>query len=200
MIEFLVAARAALAQVHPSLPFLVTAAIVGSLVWLWKKVHAKSFDGLPTGLKAIPGLVIAGLLSAMSTDGPILTVIVDAVIGGFTAAGGHHALKDISWLPYGNPPKEDAPKPPVLPLLLLLVAALALGNSGCASAQEKAKTAQVDAECAAVRSFFKDARKKLIKEGGCSGVSVVGACIPYVTLRETYLASLKRLQCPTEAP
>ena len=76
-----------------------------------------------------------------------------------------------------------------LPLLVLLVV-------GCASAP--AKDASKAAECAAVRSFYDDAQSKLISSGACDTVDDITDCVPHVALRETLVATLGRLECPSD--
>jgi hypothetical protein len=48
--------------------------------------------------------------------------------------------------------------------------------------------------------MYDDAQKKLIDSGACDQVKTVSACVPHVALREAFIASLEREQCPSKTP
>ncbi len=79
-----------------------------------------------------------------------------------------------------------------LPLLLAL-----LLLPTCAGSSEKAHNAEVDAACGATRALYKETRQKLWT-GPCEAYDTATDCPAYIVLRESFILSLEKLNCPTE--
>ena len=84
--------QALIQSVDPKLwPFCI-ALLVGFFYWAWKKVHPASFEKIPPRLKALPGAVVAAVVSG-ATVPDLQSFILDVVIGALTAGGGHEFLE-----------------------------------------------------------------------------------------------------------
>lgn len=68
------------------------AVLVGLSYWLWRTVHPKSFDELPSKLKALPGAILAAVVSGLAGQ-ELWGFILDTVIGSLTAGGGHELIE-----------------------------------------------------------------------------------------------------------
>lgn len=79
-------------DVDPRLWSLTIAVVVGWSYWLWKLIHPKSFEGMPSRLKALPGALIAAVLSG-ATASELGEFILNTVIGALTAGGGHEFIQ-----------------------------------------------------------------------------------------------------------
>lgn len=158
MLAFLHAARAALAAVHPLLPFICIAAIVGGLVYLWRRFSPTTFDKLPPQIQALPALLISAILAGASSGGDVGRMMIDAAIGAFSgllSVGGHEALKRLpgpylggKWPAAGLDMKGmekvlSSRKPPPLPPVTMLLL-LALGLLSCSGAPPKPGCAPED--------------------------------------------------------
>ena len=70
---------------------LLLAFTVGGVIWAWRVAHQKSFDALPSRVKALPAAALGAALSA-SAAVTVEQMIAEAAIGvfsGLTAVGGH---------------------------------------------------------------------------------------------------------------
>lgn len=61
----------------------------------------------------------------------------------------------------------------------------------------RAKNAEIDAACAATRALYKETRQKLWT-GPCVTYDTATDCPSYIVLRESFIVSLEKLNCPTE--
>lgn len=89
---------AELRAIDPRLPYLLTAALCGVLVWLWKTLSPKTFEQVPPRARALPAAAIGAILTAGSTES-LHTLLVDLVFGAFagvTAVGGHETLRRLA--------------------------------------------------------------------------------------------------------
>lgn len=187
MFAFLHAARVELAEIHPGLPAIAIAVLVGAVVWLWRRYHAKSFEALPKPLQALPAVVLSGLIAAATNGLDPIPVLVDAIGAALAAIGGHHGLAKFL-LPQG--PSSKPPAPPPAALLLLLVLPLAIGCGGATQAEIKHA-----AECATLDEFYAAAAHEIVGTGVCDSVDRVEQCVPYAALEELYVQSAKAHGC-----
>lgn len=107
-----VALVAQLRAIDPRLPYLLTAAVCGLLVWLWKTASPKTFEQVPPRARALPAAAIGAILTAGSTES-LHTLLVDLVFGAFagvTAVGGHETLRRLAL-----GPQEATAAPPPAP-------------------------------------------------------------------------------------
>lgn len=91
----LVQTVAQLRAIDPRLPYLLTAAVVGAVIWAWRVVSPGTFDQVPTRVRALPAAAIGAILTAGATES-LNTVLIDLVFGAFagvTAVGGHETLR-----------------------------------------------------------------------------------------------------------
>lgn len=105
----------------PSLFYVGISALVGGLIYGWRKVSIRSWDWVtrnsPT-VQQLPALVLSALLSAAPAVGKplgalVVQTILGALAGALPAIAGHTILKAIPWIPYqGGDPKPPAPPPP----------------------------------------------------------------------------------------
>lgn len=97
-----------LREIDPRLPYLLIAALVGMLIWLWRQIHPASFDRLPPRFKALPAALVGLILGATTTEG-LTSLVIDLVAGtfaGVAAVGAHETarrLKDGTGHPRGGP-------------------------------------------------------------------------------------------------
>jgi len=92
---FLVQFGAQLRAIDPRLPYLLTAAVVGSVIWLWRTLSPRTFEQVPTRVRALPAAAVGAILTAGATES-LNTVLIDLVFGAFagvTAVGGHETLR-----------------------------------------------------------------------------------------------------------
>lgn len=92
---FLVHLMAQLRAVDPRLPYLLTAAVVGAVIWAWRTLSPSTFDQVPTRVRALPAAAVGAILTAGATES-LNTVLIDLVFGAFagvTAVGGHETLR-----------------------------------------------------------------------------------------------------------
>lgn len=92
---FLVQFGAQLRAIDPRLPYLLTAAVVGSIIWLWRTLSPSTFEQVPTRVRALPAAAVGAILTAGATES-LNTVLIDLVFGAFagvTAVGGHETLR-----------------------------------------------------------------------------------------------------------
>ena len=168
MLAFLHAARAELAAVHPLLPYLAIAVLVGGVVYAWRRLAPSSFQKLPDSVQALPAVMLSAVLAAASTgdDAGLGRVLVEIALGAFSGllpVGGHEALKR-SPLPYlgGAWPaagtnersmgaKLSSKKPPPLPIVLVLLGLLGVFTPSCGPTFEEACTA---ADLAAIERAY----------------------------------------------
>lgn len=186
MFAFLHAARVELAEIHPGLPAIAIAVLVGAVVWLWRRYHAQSFEALPRKIQALPAVVLSGLLAAAANGLDPIPVLVDAIGAALAAIGGHHGLAKFL-LPQGPSPK---PATPPATLLLLLVLPLAIGCGGATQVEIKHA-----AECATLDEFYAAAAAEIVGTGVCDSVERVEQCVPYAALEELYVQSAKAHGC-----
>ncbi len=104
---------AELRAIDPRLPYLLTAALCGVLVWLWKTLSPTTFEQVPPRARALPAAAIGAILTAGSTES-LHTLLVDLVFGAFagvTAVGGHETLRRLAL----GPQEATAAPVPVSP-------------------------------------------------------------------------------------
>lgn len=156
MFELLQRFRAELAELHPALPAIVLALVVGGLIYAWRRLHPRSFERVPKPVQALPAVLISVALAAASSGGDALKAVLDALAGvfvGLIPIGGHHVLKE-SPIPYvgGRWPAagadmhgmekalasiKRAPKsPPQMPIILILLGWLGVFTPSCAASQD----------------------------------------------------------------
>lgn len=88
-----------LTQIHPQLPVLILAVIVGGLVYGLRRWQPTLFARLPKPLQSLPAVLVAAALAAVpmalgaATPLEAARLVVEAVL---VAIGGHHALA--KWL------------------------------------------------------------------------------------------------------
>lgn len=89
--QWLINIKQSLVAFDPRLWPLVIALVVGALYWLFRKFFPTTFDKLPSKLKALPGAVIAALLSGAAAP-DIKEFVIETIIGALTAGGGHEFI------------------------------------------------------------------------------------------------------------
>lgn len=88
-----------LTQIHPQLPVLILAVIVGGLVYGLRRWQPTLFARLPKPLQSLPAVLVAAALAAVpmalgaATPLEAARLVVEVVL---VAIGGHHALA--KWL------------------------------------------------------------------------------------------------------
>ena len=110
---------AQLRAIDPRLPYLLTAALCGLAVWLWKTTSPATFAQVPPRVRALPAAAIGAILTAGSTES-LHTLLVDMVFGAFagvTAVGGHETLRRLvsGTGQEGQPPAAPVAPPPAPP-------------------------------------------------------------------------------------
>lgn len=82
-------------SIHPQLPTLLLALIVGGLVYAMRRWRPHAFERLPRSLQSLPATLIAAALAAVpvalgqATLADAARMTVEAVL---VAIGGHHAI------------------------------------------------------------------------------------------------------------
>ena len=92
---YLVQLVAQLRAIDPRLPYLLTAAVVGTAIWAWRTLSPSTFEQVPTRVRALPAAAVGAILTAGATES-LNTVLIDLVFGAFagvTAVGGHETLR-----------------------------------------------------------------------------------------------------------
>lgn len=79
-------------SVDPRLWPMTIALLVGFAYWGWKKVHPASFEKVPPKLKALPGTILAAVVSGLTLP-DLPTFVMDVILGSLTAGGGHEFLQ-----------------------------------------------------------------------------------------------------------
>lgn len=88
-----------LTQIHPQLPTLLLAVLVGGTVYALRRWQPALFERLPKPLQSLPAVLVAAALAAVplalgaATPVDAARVVVEAVL---VAIGGHHAIA--KWL------------------------------------------------------------------------------------------------------
>lgn len=88
-----------LTQIHPQLPVIILAVLVGGLVYGLRRWQPALFARLPKPLQSLPAVLVAALLAAVpmalgaATPLDAARLVVEAVL---VAIGGHHAVA--KWL------------------------------------------------------------------------------------------------------
>ena len=89
--------RDTLASIHPLLPYLTIALLVGLAIWLWRTYSPRTFELLPPAVQSLPAVLLSAVLTAASSGSTTVGhAMVEAVIGalsGLVAVGGHEALR-----------------------------------------------------------------------------------------------------------
>lgn len=86
--------RLSLDAIDPRLwPFTIAVA-VGFAYYLWRAFSPTSFEKLPDRLKALPGLVLAAVMSGL-TSPELGRFILEVIIGSLGATGGHEFFQRI---------------------------------------------------------------------------------------------------------
>lgn len=89
---WLISLKGTLTEFDPRIWPMLIAFFVGLVYWIFKTFFPKTFDKIPSRFKAIPGAVIAAVISGLS--GPdLLEFVVETVLGALTAGGGHEFIQ-----------------------------------------------------------------------------------------------------------
>lgn len=80
-----------LVGIDPRLWPLAIALFVGLVYWSFRKLWPDTFDALNPKLKALPGAVIAALVSGAALP-DIREFVLETIIGALTAGGGHEFI------------------------------------------------------------------------------------------------------------
>lgn len=91
---FVESVRLVAESIDPRLWPFSLAVFVGFAYWVWRKIHPASFEQLPARLKALPGALIAAVISGLSGQ-EIGSFILDVVLGSLGATGGHEFIQRV---------------------------------------------------------------------------------------------------------
>lgn len=132
--------RVWLDHLYPGLWNASVAALAVLVLWLLKKFAPNFFAKLPPSIQALPAVFIAAIVSGVAALAPTLLSFLSSaaaggLLGGVTAVGVHHVLKE-SKLPYGTDPKDPNSVVKTAASAGLLLFALGIIPLACAGIQQ----------------------------------------------------------------
>lgn len=89
--QWLIDIKQYLVAIDPRLWPLAIALFVGFLYWGFRRLWPATFDKLNPKLKALPGAIIAALVSGAALP-DIKEFVIETIIGALTAGGGHEFI------------------------------------------------------------------------------------------------------------
>lgn len=182
MLETIKTAVAWLTAIDPALPRALLVGVVLLAVWLLRKLFPRTWEwfarAVPVSVidpapallvlskawQALPGAVLGAVALSFGNGGDVREAVRGAVYGALAALA-HEVLKAVPWIPYQG--AVGKLKPPTLPVLMLLVPAVALAalsHLGCSSSVDpgqRIKTALDSARAACLA--YQAARSELPK-------------------------------------
>jgi hypothetical protein len=102
---------------HPKIFYMAAAGVVFVIVWAWRRFARASWDFVTREnprIQMLPALVLSGLISAAPAIGQdfwnaLVEILEGVLFSGVAPIIAHHVMKAVPQIPYGNPPKQDAP-------------------------------------------------------------------------------------------
>lgn len=88
-----------LTELDPRLLHAAIAALVGALVFAVRETAPGTWARLPRRWQALPAVLVGALLSGTATNGELVEIVLNALVGGLdglVAVGAHHAGKRLA--------------------------------------------------------------------------------------------------------